>query len=482
MIKKIGIFIFRRDMRIYDNIGLNMLSKEVDVIIPIFILDQNQIQKTDKNKYYFSNNAVQFICESLIDLNDQLNKKNSKIYLFFGDPINIILKLIKNIKSITHIGFNLDFSNYAISRDNDIANICQDNNIQIVTCDNDYTLLDTNLNLNKDKPFKQFGAYFKQVKKHKPNFPDNKAPPNFINKTYKINFSLQLDKLNKLYNDNADLDQNGGREEAINKLKIIKDQKQYNLLHDRLDHETTHLSAYLNLGCLSIREVYHVIIKHLGKNNTLLKQLYWRDFYMTAMRFIDNATSYTHYIDPRFDKLTERLKPFLERGKKELMLLWKCQTGFLLIDAAMKQLTVTGYCHNRGRLLLGIFWTKYLLIDMLHPKYGSQVGFSSQLVDAIGTSQNKMNHHWLLDFDYPGRRFGKGISGRPLDISNINIKKYDPECAYIKKWLPELKDISNKDLYKWDKQSAETNGGVHPYPIFDSKERYHEWKKITEKL
>ena len=74
MNKKIGIFIFRRDLRLQDNISLLHLQNCVDIIIPIFILDKYQILKSEHNKHYFSNNVVQFMCESLIDLNNNLQK------------------------------------------------------------------------------------------------------------------------------------------------------------------------------------------------------------------------------------------------------------------------------------------------------------------------------------------------------------------------------------------------------------------------
>ena len=119
---------------------------------------------------------------------------------------------------------------------------------------------------------------------------------------------------------------------------------------------------------------------------------------------------------------------------------------------------------------------------MLDPKYGSQVWFSRLLVDAIGIAQNKMNNNWSLDFDLSGRRFGVGISGRGMNISNIEIKKFDPECNYIKKWLPHIKDVSCKDLYKWNEEMAEKYNNIHPPPMFDSKERYQEWIKLTKHL
>ena len=59
------------------------------------------------------------------------------------------------------------------------------------------------------------------------------------------------------------------------------------------------------------------------------------------------------------------------------------------------------------------------------------------------------------------------------------IKKWDPECSYIKKWLPHLKEVPIKNIYKWDSNYDEK---IHPGPIFNSKERYDEWIEICKKL
>ena len=161
------------------------------------------------------------------------------------------------------------------------------------------------------------------------------------------------------------------------------------------------------------------------------------------------------------------------------------QTGFLLIDAAMNELKQTGFMHNRSRLLVCSFWTKYLLIDIFHPIYGSQVGFSKYLVDAVGPSQNKMNHQWVTELDLPGRKYAPKnipLAGRPMDISNKSIKKYDPDCIYIKKWLPHLSNIPNKHLieYSLEYDNSKKYSIPHPKPIFNPKLKYLEWVEICK--
>jgi deoxyribodipyrimidine photo-lyase len=464
----LGIFIFRRDLRLEDNLGLIELSKLVDTILPIFIFDPHQIRKTEHNKHYFSNTAVQFICESVDDLNEQLKEKRSKLYIFYGKPHNILEDLIDEFKKDEIIvGFNKDFSPYAIERDNLIRDVCNKKNIKVIINENDLFITEQNELLKNDNtPFKQYGVFYKHAIKKIVAKPIK----NKFKSYYKSHIKNEYKKYHDFYDKNEMIAQKGGRLEVINKLKHLTKFNDYNEKRDLLDYETTNISGALNMGCVSEREVYWYMVRKLGKKTILLKQIYWRDFYLLAYAYLENANSFKKYIDPRFDKIKWK------SGHSEWEKLIDCKTGFLLIDAAMSQMKQTGYLHNRGRLLLGCFWTKYLQIDMYHPIYGSQVGFTKYLLDAIGPSQNKMNHHWLLDFDYPGRRFGKGISGRPMKIANDQIKEYDPECKYIKRWLPHLKEVDNKELYKWN------GSDLHPKPIFDAVERYKEWITLTKSL
>ena len=143
------------------------------------------------------------------------------------------------------------------------------------------------------------------------------------------------------------------------------------------------------------------------------------------------------------------------------------------------QLIKTGYIGNRIRLILGTFWIKYLLIDPLHPKYGSQVGFSYYLVDC-NTSQNKLNHQWFIDLDLSGRRFSKkgcnSLTGRMMRIDNLVIKKFDPDCEFILEYIPELKDIKIEDIHNWENKYTEYKN-IYYKPAID----YSEARKETLK-
>lgn len=489
----IGIFVFRKDLRLHDNLGLIKLSQECNKIIPIFILDDYQIEITNKNKYYRSNNAIQFMCESLIDLDKQLN---GKLNIFKGNPIDILEELFKTLKNIIKLdynkdlklGFNCDYTKYALERDNLIVKVCNKYNISVINEPNDITLIPINklTKNNKNEAYINYGAFYKNAIKNDVNQIIKNKFTNYIKLEFNSQIHIQNNKklikslfnknnLDTLYINNIYLAQNGGRTRALQKINNKDILNKYNSdSRDLLTFKSFEISAALNFGCISIREFYHII----KLNEIIAKQLYWRDYYLLILLYIQNGNSYTKFIDNRFNLIK------WENNHNLWKLLIESKTGFLIIDAAMRELIKTGYIGNRTRLLLATFWIKYLIINPFHPKYGSHIGYSYYLVDC-NASQNKLNHQWFIDLDLSGRRFHKkgchSLTGRMMRIDNEVIKKFDPECIYIKKWLPELKNIPNKDLYKWN-NIIQKKYNIHYSPIFNWEERYRQYCKLFKDI
>jgi len=467
----IGIFIFRKDLRINDNLGLIKLINKCKAVYCIFILDDYQIDKATHNKHYYSSNAVQFMCESIEDLNNQLN---NKLNLFKGNYINILNNIIKHLQDKYEnpiiIGYNKDYTQYALYRDSQINKLAKKYDIEVIDEENDLSLIPFDKMLKQDNSaYTVFGAFYKNAIHTRVSTPiKNNFNKYMTLKNLKYNYNVK--DLNKLYKYNENLAQEGGRNIALENIKNKETYKHYKNKRDLLDFNTFQISAHLNFGCISIREAYHIL-----KNNLeIKKQLYWRDYYLCILRFIPYANSYTEFIDDRYNKLK------WDNSSKHWKSLMNSKTGFLIVDAAMKELISTGYIGNRVRLILGTFWIKYLLISPFNKEYGSQTGFSRYLVDC-NTSQNKLNHQWLLELDLNGRRFAKrgcnSLSGRMMRVDNEMIKKFDNNCNYIKKWLPELKNIPNKDLYKWDDDIQEKYK-VHVAPIFDWEDQYKKYCKL----
>jgi deoxyribodipyrimidine photo-lyase len=489
---KVGVYIFRRDLRLEDNHGLLELLRQCTTVIPVFLLDQQQITKHSKNQYYFSSNAVQFMCESLVDLDKQLRQHKSRLRLFYGHPWEHLDKLLATLKktrlqgdTIT-VGWNHDYSEYSQARDEQLKDVCERHGVDTLVGETDYTLRPISEYVKKDGGgFKQYGAFYKSASQKPPTKPETNIYTNYWKgsgaRVASFDGEYAVGSLSNFYQPNPRIAQHGGRTEALAKLNALTADgfKHYDEKRDLLNYSTTNLSAALNFGCISVREAYYAIQSALGKNTVMLKQLYWRDFYLQAVHALPHAASYTRHMDERYDRIPWK------NDKKDWERLWNAQTGFLLVDAAMEEMKTSGFMHNRARMIVAVFWTKYLLINIYHPQFGSQVGYSRLLVDAVGPSQNKLNHAWVDEFDFPGKKYaasGAPLSGRPMDISNKMIKKWDGECSYIKKWLPHLKDIPNKELYTWNEKLSKHYDGVHPAPMFDPSVKYKEWIEACRNL
>ena len=486
-----GIFIFRKDLRIFDNRGLIKLFETCKKIIPVFIFDPYQVDLTLETKNYLSFPALRFICESVKDLDESIRKSKikSKLNVFYGNPAKVISHIINELKlnsTNTCLGFNADFTLYSIKRDNEIKDFCKKNSIQILIIEDDNTLCNMEILLkdeNKLEPYKQYGAFKKNMLENKNKF--NKVDLqqiHFADLKKSISNTLTYDEIDEFYLNHISSDYKpleiGSRKLALSILSNLKNFKDYNTKHDILSYSTTHLSAYLNFGLISEREFYWALVTKLGNSTQLVNQLIWREYYLCLLRYLDKANSYSLHIDPRYEKIKwiKKIPNKNSQTWKEWELMMSSQTGFLLVDAAIQELLHTGFMHNRCRMIVGVFSVKYLGINPLCRYIGLNDWFSRYLLDC-STSQNKLNSQWITELDFPGKKFAPSsapIAGRPMNISNSMIKKWDPECTYIKKWLPHLASVNNKILYGWDNKY---DVSIHPKPIFDPKIRYIEWIK-----
>lgn len=429
-----NLFIFRRDFRIFDNTTLNKLNN----VIPIFIFDPIQINK-DKNPY-FSNNSVQFLCECLEDLKKQISKKGGKLYIFYGDTIEILQKILSKIE-IDTIGFNQDYTPYSIKRDQKIKELFPN-----IISEQDCVLNPVgSIKTGKDTYYSKFTPFY------------NKAITIEIpkSKTKKINFiknnvldSFTISNLKQFYQENPNILHHGGRTNALKQLNLIKNQKEYQETRNIPSLPTSEISAYNKYGCFSIREVYEKCRKTIGLDNGLVRQLYFRDFYYNVVFSKPQVLSGKPYIE-RFENIVWDTS-FLNEWKEG-------KTGFPIIDAGMRQLLKTGFMHNRVRMLCASFLSKDLLINWTEgEKY-----FAQNLYD-YDPSQNS-----------GGWQSTVGVGASALDWFQVmnpwtQTKKFDSECKYIKEWIPELREVPSEVILNWDKEEYECD---YPRPIVNHDER-----------
>ncbi len=443
-----SIFIFRRDFRIKDNTAWNkMLMNEPkdNNIYPIFIFTPEQIN--GKLNKYKSDNSVQFMIESLLELNKEI-----KITFCYGD----IIKVLNNINSsnkIKSIYTNTDYTPYAVLREKKIEKFCKENDIKFEPC-HDITLFEPNTITNSSgKIYQKYTPFMikclskKVPKPHTYNYKHIKHA--------KTSYEISINKMKSFYKNNDLIHVHGGRNNALKILNNISPLgNKYSKTRNILSINTTNLSAYLKFGCISIREAYY----KLKKYKTLIRQLIWRDFYYhLGYGFINR---FGKSLKPNYDNIkwvnnSSHFKKWCE-GK----------TGFPIVDACMTQLNKTGYMHNRGRLIVSSFLVKNLLINW---KYGERY-FAQKLVD-YDVLVNNGNWQWTA---------GSGADSQPyFRIFNPSMQSehYDEKGLYIKKWLPVLKDVDNKHLHYWEDYHTEYNID-YPKPIIN----YSESKINTLKL
>jgi len=138
----------------------------------------------------------------------------------------------------------------------------------------------------------------------------------------------------------------------------------------------------------------------------------------------------------------------------------KGETGFPIVDAGMRQLNATGYMHNRARLIVASFLVKNLLIDW---REGEEY-FASKLTD-YDVASNNGNWQWIASTGADSQPFFRIFN--PWE----QAKNYDPKCEYIKKWIPELKDVPDKDILKWETEWEIHKDIKYPKPIVDYKKQ-----------
>jgi deoxyribodipyrimidine photo-lyase len=139
----------------------------------------------------------------------------------------------------------------------------------------------------------------------------------------------------------------------------------------------------------------------------------------------------------------------------------KGRTGYPFVDAGMRELWTTGFMHNRVRMVVASFLVKHLLI----PWQRGAAWFWDTLLDA-DLANNTMGWQWVA---------GSGADAAPyFRIFNpiTQGEKFDTDGEYVRRWIPELKDLPNKYIHRpWEAnkdvlQSAKITLGVtYPYPI-----------------
>ena len=189
-----------------------------------------------------------------------------------------------------------------------------------------------------------------------------------------------------------------------------------------IENGTSRLGPHLRFGTVSVRKMMKKAIAE--KNEVFWSELIWREFFMSIL------WHFPYTKDSAFRAKYDRID--WRNNEQEFEKWKKGETGYLLVDAGMRELNATGYMHNRVRMLVASFLCKHLLIDW---RWG-EAYFAEKLLD-YEMSSNVGNWQWAA---------GSGVDAAPyFRIFNpmTQVDKFDKDKKYIKKWVPEF----NTDSY-----------------------------------
>lgn len=442
MIKhKKSLFIFRRDLRLEDNSGLIFALENSEKVIPIFIFDSAQIDEK-KNKY-FGKNSFQFMVNSLNELDKDLKKKGSKLFVFEGQYEKVLDSVLKNEK-IDSVFVNKDYTPFAIKRDGKIKEVCDKNDALFFRID-DYTLSPIEeIETDQGNKYSVFTPFAKKASGYKVLKPVKNKYDNYFSGNLKTKNSNQKLKIKN----QKGLILKGGREEALTLMKKKDFLKSYKKGRDLpAINGTSKLSAHIKFGTVSIREVYY-----WGEiSQTFISELYWRDFYLYI------SYHFPYVFGKSFQKWADKIKWI--NNKKQFKAWYEGKTGVPIVDAGMRQLNKTGWMHNRVRMIVASYLTKNLLIDW---RWGEKY-FAEKLID-YDPSSNNGGWQWSASV---------GADPKPIRIFNpyLQTQKYDPKGDYIKEWVEELKDVEI-NLLTDGKERDFSEFAKYPKPLIDQKESY----------
>jgi deoxyribodipyrimidine photo-lyase len=451
-----SVFIFRRDLRLEDNLGLLAALEQSEKVVPIFIFDPAQTDQTKND--YFSAPAFTFLLNSLAELNEDLNHRQSQLYIFSGQPDDVVDELIQQ-DQVDAVFVNKDYTPFARKRDGAIDEVCQKHNVPFFRYDDCALSKLEDIKTGEDKIYTVFTPFMKKASQSEVAEPRKNNFENYFSSA----LNTPIAKIEDFHIDcNKDLILKGGRTEA---LEILNNHQYLDNYKDRrnlpADNGTSRLSAHHKFGTISIRESFHLAKEVSGAGNHFISELYWRDFYLYI------AYHFPQVFRTSFLPWAKHIEWINDKDQFEA---WtKGMTGVPMVDAGMRELNETGWMHNRPRMIVASYLTKNLLIDW---RWGEKY-FAQNLID-YDPSQNNGGWQWSAS---------TGADPKPLRIFNpyTQAVNYDNQAEYIKKWVPELESVSAQLLTDGKTQDFSEFASDYPAPLVDQKDSFHRAMEVYKK-
>ncbi len=461
---------FRRDFRLQDHHALYKLAERLTESggswFGFFIVDPMFTEEIDlSNDYFFQ--TVEHFCMTC-------EKNSIPIQIMEGKPEEQIKKLLENVENIKGIYTNEDEWGYGKERDDRVKDLCEAYDVEF------HSFLDYNLHGSYDICKKDGGLYqvftpyykvWRSIDKPQP-YP---VPIETLKEHHHLPDEIESTDFCQLLKRCELTWERMGEEQAYENAKQFVNERlgSYN---DKRDipskNGTSRLSFYLRTGTLSIRTLYSLVEEESDSDakETYVKELAWRDFYNCVL---------TQYPNAENEEIQDKYRGLEWHFNENLFEAWReGKTGFPIVDAGMRQMNSIGWMHNRLRMITASFLSKDLLVNW---RYGEQY-FARKLID-YDPASNIGGWQWAASV---------GTDAVPyFRIFNptTQSKRFDPDGAYIRKWIPELNDVPKKYIHEpWKMNKSDQQeygcmlGKDYPEPIVDHRTQREKALSLYEEL
>ncbi|MEC0281780.1 cryptochrome/photolyase family protein [Terribacillus saccharophilus] len=454
---------FRKDLRLHDHTALKQAidqATEDDRILLLFHVNPDLNDSFSPRYDYYYHTLKQFV--------DTCVQKEFPVHFIAGKTESAWNQLIDTCNDLKRVYFNYDEVGFGQERDDQVIRYLKKKDIDVCTFLDHHIHHASDILKQDNSPYKVFSAYFKQWQQaEKPQIQkvdEDKLMQYVIDR--RDDFKKGQVAYEELLNKMTDKWRYAGEKQGLRRAENFVDRrmKEYNKKRDIPSAKgTSMLSPYLRTGALSCRTLYQMSLEKLHSHKgtagyeTFIQELAWRDFYHMIYHFYPE-TKDKAFLPKYRDLEWNQDKAILEKWKNG-------ETGFPIVDAAMKQLRKIGWMHNRLRMITASFLTKDLLIDWREgEKY-----FSEMLID-YDEASNIGGWQWASSTGTDAVPYFRIFN--PVRQS----ERFDPDGDFIKKYLPELKDVPSNFIHTPEKMTTEQQqqyncviGKDYPKPIVEHK-------------
>lgn len=460
MNQKVNLIWLRNDLRLHDNEALYKACKESDLQIPLYIIDPRWFEETDLGFRKTGAHRVAFLLQSLSDLRRSMQRIGGDLLVRVGLPEEIIPNFIQSY-GIQKVYSSKEVTSEETLVERAVEKVCMRQGVEV-----NFYWQSTLFHLD-DLPFvvPKLPDIFTEFRKACEKFSKVRAcfpSPNTMSlpeglQSGPIPSIAALGFSQPIREEKTAMPFRGGETEALERLDYYLWESDLITTYKETRNEmlgtdySSKFSVWLALGCLSPRNIYREVKKfetEIRKNDStywLIFELIWRDYFRFVARKFGNAL---------FHEGGLRKEPV--RWKKDVanFIKWReGRTGIPFIDANMRELAATGFMSNRGRQLVASFLTKDLKI---HWHWGAA-----------------WFEHCLIDYDpcsnYGNWAYVAGVGNDPREDRYFNIlsqaKRYDPNGAFVRCWLPEIAHLQGFKAHRPDLYAG--LGVKYPAPIIN---------------